>query len=41
MLMNASFITSALVFTLGLASLHAAGLPESQKIDELLAKGWE
>ena len=41
MLMNASFITSALFFTLGLASLHAAALPESQKIDELLAKGWE
>jgi len=39
--MNAILRTSALVFTLGLASLHAAALPESQKIDELLAKGWE
>lgn len=39
--MNAILRTSALVFTFGLASLHAAALPESQKIDELLAKGWE
>jgi hypothetical protein len=39
--MNAILRTSALFFTLGLASLHAAALPESQKIDELLAKGWE
>ncbi len=28
-------------FTLSVASLHAAMLPESQKIDELLATGWE
>ncbi|HBJ83135.1 MAG TPA: hypothetical protein DDZ88_04530 [Verrucomicrobiales bacterium] len=28
-------------FTFSVASLHAAALPESQKIDELLAKGWE
>jgi hypothetical protein len=39
--MNALRISSVLVFSLGLAALPAASLPESQKIDELLAKGWE
>ena len=39
--MNALRFTSVLAFTLGLASLSAAPLAESQKIDELLAKGWE
>lgn len=34
-------ITSALVFTLGLGTLQAASMPESQKIDQLLAAGWE
>ena len=28
-------------FTFSVASLHAAMLPESQKIDQLLAQGWE
>ncbi|MBE7495583.1 MAG: DUF1549 domain-containing protein [Verrucomicrobiaceae bacterium] len=39
--MNALRFSSVLVFALGLASLPAAPLAESQKIDELLAKGWE
>lgn len=39
--MNAPLLTSALLVTLGLSSLTAASLPESQKIDQLLAKDWE
>lgn len=39
--MNAPLLTSALLVTLGLGSLSAASLPESQKIDQLLAKDWE
>ncbi|MBL9131970.1 MAG: DUF1549 domain-containing protein, partial [Verrucomicrobiaceae bacterium] len=38
--MNASRLLLA-CFTVSLAALNAASLPESQKIDELLAKGWE
>lgn len=39
--MTAPLFTSALLVTLGLGSLSAASLPESQKIDQLLAKDWE
>lgn len=39
-LMNAFYLTPVLVATLGLACLRAAPLPESQKIDELLAQDW-
>lgn len=39
--MNALRFSSVLVFSLGFASLQAAPLAESQKIDEFLAKGWE
>jgi hypothetical protein len=38
--MNAKHLLLA-CFIFSVASLHAAALPESQKIDELLAKGWE
>lgn len=41
MLMNAPRILTVLAFPLGLIALQAAPLAESQKIDELLAKGWE
>ncbi|MCB1279744.1 DUF1549 domain-containing protein [Prosthecobacter sp.] len=39
--MNAPLLTSALFVTLGIGCLSAASLPESQKIDQLLAKDWE
>lgn len=39
--MNAPLLTSALLVTLGLGSLSASSLPESQKIDQLLAKDWQ
>lgn len=39
--MNAFRLSSALLLTLGFASLQAASLPESRKIDELLAQGWQ
>ncbi len=39
--MNAFRLSSALLFALGFASLQAASLPESRKIDELLAQGWQ
>ncbi|WP_395718884.1 DUF1549 domain-containing protein [Prosthecobacter sp.] len=39
--MNTLRFSSALVFSLGFAALQAAPLPESRKIDELLAQGWE
>ncbi|MBL9180506.1 MAG: DUF1549 domain-containing protein, partial [Verrucomicrobiaceae bacterium] len=39
--MNAPRILTVLAFPLGLIALQAAPLAESQKIDELLAKGWE
>ena len=39
--MNAFRLSSALLFALGFASLQAASLPESRKIDELLALGWQ
>ena len=39
--MNAFRLSSTLLFALGFASLQAASLPESRKIDELLAQGWQ
>ncbi len=39
--MKATYLTPVFVFTLGMAGLHAAPLPESQKIDELLAQDWQ
>lgn len=38
--MNAFYLTPVLIATLGMATLRSAPLPESQKIDELLAKDW-
>jgi len=38
--MNAPLLTLALLVTLGIGGLSAASLPESQKIDQLLAKDW-
>ncbi len=38
--MNAFYLAPVLAFSLSLAALRAAPLPESQKIDELLAKDW-
>jgi len=39
--MNAFRLSSSLLLALGFASLQAASLPESRKIDELLAQGWQ
>ncbi len=38
--MNAFYLTPVLIATLGMTALRSAPLPESQKIDELLAKDW-
>jgi Protein of unknown function (DUF1549)/Protein of unknown function (DUF1553) len=39
--MNALYLTPLLIATLGLATLRAAPLPESQKIDQLLRQDWD
>ncbi|QIF02386.1 DUF1549 domain-containing protein [Roseimicrobium sp. ORNL1] len=39
--MKAKLALAALTLTLGAAAVHAASLPEAQKIDAILAKEWE